>query len=124
MSDVSGASPGRAMCGVCVVKRCAGRAGRLTGMNEINRRPAYTVAELASTRQNHNNWPTTMERAVEGGQAAAYPECGISAGGRRQRGRLLVGYCTEEGGRGRMFHRTQGGDSCCFCLSALSQEND
>ena len=28
------------------------------------------------------NWPTIMERAVEGGQAAAYPEFGFSVGGR------------------------------------------
>ena len=50
-------------------------------MNEFNRKPAYTVTELASARQHQKNWPTIMERAVEGGQAA-YPEFGFSAGGR------------------------------------------
>ena len=50
-------------------------------MNEFNRKPAYTVTELASGRQHQKNWPTIMERAVEGVQAA-YPEFGFSAGGR------------------------------------------
>ena len=37
-------------------------------MNEIGRKPAHTVAELASARQHQEkeNWPTIMERAVEG----------------------------------------------------------
>ena len=35
-------------------------------MNEIGRKPAQTVAELASARQHQVNWPTFMERAVEG----------------------------------------------------------
>ena len=41
-------------------------------MNEMNRKPAYTytVPELASARQHQRNgrlqWPTTIERAVEG----------------------------------------------------------
>ena len=35
-------------------------------MNKINRKPAQTVAELASARQHQKNWPTIMERAVEG----------------------------------------------------------
>ena len=55
----------------------------------MNRKPAYTytVPELASARQHQRNgrlqWPTTIERAVEGGQAATYPEFGFSAGGSR-----------------------------------------
>ena len=35
-------------------------------MNEISRKPAHTVAELTSARQHQENWPTIMERAVEG----------------------------------------------------------
>ena len=36
-------------------------------MNEIGRKPAHTVIELASARQHQKkNWPTIMERAVEG----------------------------------------------------------
>ena len=48
-------------------------------MNEFNRKLAYTVTDLASARQHQKNWPTIMERAVEGGQEA-YPEFGLSAG--------------------------------------------
>ena len=37
-------------------------------MNEIGRKPARTVTELASARQHQKNWPAIMiERAVEGG---------------------------------------------------------
>ena len=35
-------------------------------MHEISRKPAHTVAELASARQHQENWPIIMERAVEG----------------------------------------------------------
>ena len=36
-------------------------------MNEIGRKLAHTVAELASARQHQENWPTIiMERAVRG----------------------------------------------------------
>ena len=35
-------------------------------MNEISRKPAHTVTDLASARQHQENWPTIMERAVEG----------------------------------------------------------
>ena len=35
-------------------------------MNEKSRKPAQTVAELASARQHPKKWPTIMERAVEG----------------------------------------------------------
>ena len=35
-------------------------------MNKIGRKPAHTVAELASARQHQGNWPAVMERAVEG----------------------------------------------------------
>ena len=36
-------------------------------VNAISRKPAHTVAELASARQHQKNWPAIMmERAVEG----------------------------------------------------------
>ena len=36
-------------------------------MNEIGRKPAHTVAEMASTHQHQEkNWPAIMERAMEG----------------------------------------------------------
>ena len=34
-------------------------------MNEISRKPARIVTELASARQHQENWPTIMEREVE-----------------------------------------------------------
>ena len=43
-------------------------------MNDISRKPARTVAELASARQHRQHqepgkpWPAIMERAVEGKQ--------------------------------------------------------
>ena len=49
-----------------------------------------------------------MERAVEGGQAAAYPEFGFSAGGRVADSGLATAHCTEGEGRGRPKpHRTR-----------------
>ena len=53
-------------------------------MNRVHLKPAYTVAELESASQHQEtvqeNRPTIImvERAVEGGQAAAYPERGFS----------------------------------------------
>ena len=46
-------------------------------MNDISRKPAHTVAELASARQHHKNGPAIMERAVEG--EAGREECGFPA---------------------------------------------
>ena len=50
-------------------------------MNEISRKPAHTVTELASARQHQENpktRPTIMERAVEGSKAGR-GECGFPA---------------------------------------------
>ena len=41
-------------------------------MNEIGRKAAHTVTELASVRQNQVNWPIIMERAVEGIGAGSF----------------------------------------------------
>ena len=51
-------------------------------MNEISRKPAHTVTELASARQpravsTRKTRPTIMERAVEG--KAGRGECGFPA---------------------------------------------
>ena len=47
-------------------------------MNKVSRKPACTVAELASARQHQEkNWPAIMERAVEG--KAGRGECGFPA---------------------------------------------
>ena len=46
-------------------------------VNEISRKPAHTVAELESAFQHQENWPTIMERAVEG--TAGRGECGFPA---------------------------------------------
>ena len=63
-------------------------------MNEISRKPAHTVAELASARQHQENpktRPTIMERAVEGNTSRG--ECGFpaEAGGATPPGRPFVG---------------------------------
>ena len=46
-------------------------------MNEISRKPAHTVTELASARQHQETRPTIMERAVEGN--AGRGGCGFPA---------------------------------------------
>ena len=59
-------------------------------MKEIGLKPAHTVAELASARQHQpKNWPTIMERAVEG--MAGRGECGFpaEAGGATPPGRAM-----------------------------------
>ena len=40
------------------------RLGFLEKMNQIGRKPAHTVAELASARRHQENWPAIMKRAV------------------------------------------------------------
>ena len=83
-------------------------------MNNFNRKPAFTVTELASARQHQKNWPAVMERAVEGGWTGSLPRVRFLS--RRQRGRLRVD-CTEREGRGRAFHRTN------FLLHAREQQH-
>ena len=37
-------------------------------MNKISRKLAHNFPELESARQHQENWPTIMQRAVEGGK--------------------------------------------------------
>ena len=79
-------------------------------MNEIGRKPAQTLAKLASARQPPapENWPTIMERAVEGKAGLREFGCGVA-------GRHVRHCCRNRGGLLRkqkldasaMLHRKQ-----------------
>ena len=58
-------------------------------MNEIGRKPAHTVAELASARQHQENWPTIMKQlnvyataglSTESDQVPAKPRTDVPGG--------------------------------------------
>ena len=57
-------------------------------MNEISRKPAHIVTELTSARQHQENpgenWPTIMERAVEGMTKKTFLSGGVVASRQRE----------------------------------------
>lgn len=59
--------------------------------------------------------PTTMERAVEGGQAAAYPECGFSTGGRG----ADSGQATAPRGRGGLAAAPRGRGGAAYFIAPI-----
>ena len=102
--------PGRATTARCA-HMCAHTPSQFrtkafrSSMNEFNRKPAYTVSELASGRQHQENPADHHGARGRGWTSNSLPRVRFLS--QRQRGRLWVGCFTEEReGRGRMFHRT------------------